>query len=571
MIESPVKLVIKFIKKEKDGLYTLLSYTLIAGFMSLVVPLGAQALVNSLAAGVLINPLLIITLFVFLGLLLYGMFQLAQIIIVEKLQQKIFAHISVKLALHIPQINLQELKQKYSPSMANRFFEVMTLQKSFAKICLHWPSAILQVCLGLVLIWIYNIYLVAFSIIILIFMTIIYILGKGSVNTSIKESSEKYNVAAWIDDLARCHFTFKTNKSKDFVNNKTDQLILKYLYARKQHFKIILRQYTTYYIFYAIASVGILAIGGWLVIDHKLSLGQLVASELIIVNILRATETVMNFIDSYYDLIAGVDKINYVLTLKTDKNKGELINHKYIDIKFKKVSFGYDKNLIFDNFNIHIKPGEKISFIGKSGIGKTSLTYIIYGALAPTDGNVYINDINIKEYDLTSLRSKISMIGSNNEIFRGTIRENITITHPYCSTDELNDVLSLTGLDEDLENLPDGLETNLVNKGLNISFGQRLKILIARAIIKQPYLIILDDIFLNVDENTKSTIIKALYDSKNKWTIIDTSYDYEAAIRSNYIYAIDNKNIIEHGTPQDLFSKPDSFVRRSFNDSNKGI
>lgn len=564
MIEHPIKLIISAFRDEKDGIYTMLSYTLLASLLSLVIPIGAQVLINSLAAGVMVSPLLVISFLVLLGLSLYGALQVAQLIIVEKIQQKIFANISIKLALHIPKIKLQELKKKYAPDMANRFFEIMTLQKSFAKMLIRWPSAVLQILIGLTLIWIYNIYLLAFSMIIILFMLSIYKLGNGGIKTSIQESTEKYSVADWLEDLARCHFTFKLNSSRDYVHNKTDRLILNYLYARKKHFKIILRQYITYYIFYIVASVGILAIGGWLVIEHRISIGQLVASELIIINILRSTEEIMNFIDNYYDLIAGLDKINSVLDLKTEKNIGENLTKNYFDIQCKNVSFCYDKTNVVENINLNIKPGQRIALIGKSGAGKTSLAYILAGALEPTHGNIYINNIDIRDYNLSNLRSKISIIGNVSEIFKGTVRENIIISNPNCSSEELFEVISLIGLDSDIQKFSNGLDTELVNEGLNISLGQRLRILIARAIIKKPNLLILDEAFLSVDEETKNKIITTIYDKDYAWSVIDISYEYASVIKSDYIYALENGHIIEHGAPQDLLSKQSSFVNAFF-------
>lgn len=567
MVSHKAGLILPFIKDDKEILGTLLSYTLLSSFLSLVVPVGAQVLINSLAAGVLVNPLVVISLLVFLGLILFSVFQIAQIVIVEKIQQKIFADISIKLAKHIPKIKLHELKQKYAPSIANRFFEIMTLQKSFAKMFLHWPSAVLQICLGLILIWIYNIYLVIFSIIILLFIISIYFLGKGGIETSINESSEKYNVADWLEDLARCTFTFKTINSKKFINEKLDHLILNYLQARKKHFNIILSQYITYYIFYIIASVGILVIGGWLVIDHKLSIGQLVASELIIINILRSTEIIMNFIENYYDLIAGIEKINYVLKMKSEKNTGLLLQKDYIDIKCENLSFGYSSKKILNDINLQIKRGQKVSLIGKSGTGKTSLGYLLSGALEPNEGRILVNDININEYDILHLRSKISIIGSTNEIFKGTIRENIIISNPDCSIEELNDVINLVGLNDDLKSFTDGLNTKLVNEGVNISLGQRLRILMARAMVKKPYLMILDEAFLSIDEQTKNNIINTLFSSE--FSILDISFDYDAISKSDYIYVIENKTIVEHGSPIELMSKPDGYFSKFFSISKR--
>lgn len=565
--KKPTRVLIDIIKKDRHDIGVLLVYTLIAGFLSLVIPIGAQALVNSLAAGVMVRPLVVLSLLVFIGLMLFGFFQVIQLIIVEKLQQRIFAKVSIQLSLHIPKIKLQELKKKYAPDMVNRFFDTMTLQKSFAKMLIHWPSAVLQIIIGLTIMWIYSIYLLVFSLFIIIFLFIIYKLGSGGIATSINESTEKYNVANWLEDLARCHFAFKMNAASTFINNKTDNLVLDYIKARRKHFKVIFRQYVSYYLFYALASTGILAIGGWLVIDHQLSLGQLVASELIIFNVLRSSETIMNFIDNYYDLIAGIEKIQSVLDLKTEKDEGELLQEEQIELRCKNLSFYYDEHKIIDNISFRIKPGQRVALIGKSGAGKTTLALLLSGALEPSSGNIFINNIDLTEYNLASLRSKIGIIGNTNEIFKGTVRENITIGNPNCSRQEIQKVVDLIKLNDDLDTFQNGIETELVNEGLNISLGQRLRILIARAMIKKPSFLILDEAFLSTDDETKSNIIDTLFDTNNKWTVLDISYDYDSVSKCDYIYALDNNIIVEQGTPQELFENNHSFVKKFFPDT----
>ncbi|MBX9696428.1 MAG: ABC transporter, partial [Cyanobacteria bacterium] len=216
--------------------------------LSLAVPLAAQAVVNTIAAGIFLQPLIVMTALLFVGLLFVAVLRMFKLRLVERLQQRIFARVVMQLGARIPKIQVQALSREYMPELVNRFFDVMTIQKAWGKLLLDVPASLLQVAIGLVLMAFYSPWLLAFDFAIIAFIVVCsMMLGMGGLKTSIHESHEKYRVAEWLEDLGRCHTSFKTHGFTKFILDRSDQLVVNYLDARRSHFAVLFRQsFSTY-------------------------------------------------------------------------------------------------------------------------------------------------------------------------------------------------------------------------------------------------------------------------------------------------------------------------------------
>lgn len=263
--ESPPERLWSLLVADKHDLINLIVYTVITGLVSLAVPLAAQALVNTIAAGIFLQPLVVLSLLVLAGLLIGSVLRMLKFCLVENLQQRIFARITLRLSERIPSIRSSALNTEYMPELINRFFDVMTVQKSWGKLLLEGPAALLQVAIGLVLMAFYSPFLLAFDVLIICFIGFaVGVLGTNGLKSSIKESALKYRVAEWLEDMGRCQTSLKTDGVVQFLVQRTDGLVLNYLKARREHFAVLFRQAFGTYIFQALASAGILAIGaGW--------------------------------------------------------------------------------------------------------------------------------------------------------------------------------------------------------------------------------------------------------------------------------------------------------------------
>lgn len=554
--------------EDRSDFVAIIVYVLMTGVLTLAVPLSAQALVNTIAAGIFLQPLVVLTLLVLGCLLFAGALRLLKIALLERMQQRVFARIALRLAERLPRIEQQALSGKYAPELVNRFFDVITIQKALTKLLLDVPSAALNILIGLTLMALYSPYLLAFDLFIVISaIVIIWLFGFGALGTSIRESIEKYRVAQWLEEIGRCQTGFKTSASSNFSTQRADSLVVGYIKARRAHFRILVRQAAAHVLFRAFASAGILAVGGWLVINRQLTLGQLVAANIIVVSVLAALEKIISQLEQFYDLLTAVDKIGHVTDLPLERVDGHAlpVGEAGTRVVVRGVRFSYRSDAeVLANLNLDIESGERVSIVGKSGAGKSTLASMLSGVLEPDHGTILLDGMEVRAANLEDLRRVVATVSDADEIFEGTIEENILMGRDYISREALRDALELTRLTDELPTFAAGTKTRLTSEGRNISRGQAQRILVARAIIAEPRLLILDEAFTGIDEADKLAILEALYQPERRWTVIDISHDPEVVMRSERIVVLANGRIVEQDAPQKLAKERGSQFTRLF-------
>ncbi len=565
----PTLRLLRLLRLEKRDLTALCLYVAITGLLSLAVPLAAQALVNTIAAGVFVQPLVVLTALVFGCLLFAGAMRLLKLTLLERLQKRVFARTALTIAAHLPQVQNSALLGTYAPQLANRFFDVLTVQKTITKILLDAPTAVLQIVIGLLLMAFYSSYLLAFDIFIILFLIAgTWIFGWGGLRTSIKESYQKYHVAEWLEEIARCQTGFKTFGMLSFAVERADQLVMNYIQARRQHFRVIFRQAAAHYLFRAVASAGVLAIGGWLVINREITLGQLVAANLIVVMVLAAIEKIFGLLESIYDLLTALDKVGYVTDLPVDRLSGRktlLRGEAGASVTTRGLRFAYpDAAEVLSDLDLTVRAGERVSIVGKSGAGKSTLAIILCGLLEPRHGIVTINRMDVRDISFASLRDAVALVSSTNEIFEGTIEENVVVGRTDISHESLMWALNASELDDFLAKFPNGIKTRILSEGRNLSRGEIQRLLIARAIVGRPSLLILDESFTGIDEQDKIRILNELFDAKHAWTIVDISHDPEVVMRSDAIHVLECGKIVETVLPSELDQKEHPTFDRLF-------
>jgi ATP-binding cassette subfamily B protein len=565
---TPFERLMEVVRLERSDLLAIGLYVILIGVLALAVPLAAQALVNTIAAGVFIQPLVVLTVGVLGALIFAGILRLLKLSLLEKIQQRVFARISLQLAERLPRIKHEALIGDYAPSLVNRFFDVITIQKAVSKILLEGPSALLKVLIGLLLMSFYSPYLLAFSFLLILFVIfVVRVLGINGLQTSIRESQRKYEVADWLEDLARCQRGFKMSAAPSFAVERADDLVINYVEARRSHFQVIFRQAFGNYFFQAFANAGVLAIGGWLVIERQLTLGQVVASELVVVGVLDGLEKLIRLLESGYDMQTALEKIGHLTDLPLERRNGRdlPVNPRGAAVSCRKLRFSYRDDVeVLVGLDLHLAPGDNVSIVGESGAGKSTLAALLCGLYEPKHGIVQINGMDVRDANLESLRRSTALVSDANEIFEGTIEENILLGRGYLSHEDLQWALEFTRLTEELAGFPKGLQTKLVTEGRNLSRGQIQRLLLARAIVGRPQLLILDEGFTGIDENDKLEILDELFDPRHNWTIIDISHDPEVVMRSKHVLVMANGRIVESGAPKELVRVSDCEFSRIF-------
>ena len=525
---TSLKRLYNLLELDKKDVSQIFFYAIFAGIVSLSLPLGIQAIVSFIQSGRISASWIVLVILVVIGVALVGILSLMQLRITENLQQKIFVRSSFEFATRLPKIEFKELHGYYPPELANRFFDTLTIQKGTSKLLVDFSAAILQIIFGVVLLSLYHPFFIIFGILLLM---LLYIIFKFSYNkgieTSLKESKNKYKTAGWIQEIARNNFSFRNEFNYDFALEKNNALIKDYLYSRENHFNVIKRQFSQLIIFKIIITASLLIIGGYLVLNQQMNIGQFVASEIIILLVINSVEKIILGLETFYDVLTAVEKIGQITDMELEEevdieNKSCYTN---ISLETENMEFQFPESTfgILKNINVKINPGEKIIIDGENGSGKTTLIRVLSGLLHPTSGNFIINDDTFKKIDVKQYRSRIGSIIQGETPFEGTILENITFNDKNISSEDLKWALDGVQLTNFIKTLPKGLDTEIFPEAKELSSSNAQKILLARSIIHKPNILFYEEPTDKMDVKIANEIIDFITSEKNKWTVVVSS------------------------------------------------
>lgn len=556
---NPVQRLIRLLSEEKKDIFYVYIYAVLIGLISLTLPLGIQATVSLISGGVVFSSVYVLIALVIIGVLATGGLQVMQITLVEYLQRRVFTKAAFEFAFRVPRIRSEALLQYHAPELMNRFFDVLTIQKGLPKLLIDLSSGVIQILFGLILLSFYHPFFVFFSLLLLSMLILIfYITGPKALNSSIKESKFKYKVVYWLEELARTINSFKLSGNTKLPLRKTDYNVNNYLKNRRVHFGVLISQYAFILLFKALVTGGLLIIGTILVVQREITLGQFVASEVIIILILSSVEKIIMYMDVVYDMLTAVDKISQVTDLPLEKSGGldipKQMKSSGFEIVIKNLSykFHYNHGHSLKDINLVVRSGEHICISGPGGSGKTVLTNIIAGLHSDYEGIITVNGFSLRDLDLTNLRDSIGKNVSQEDIFEGSIIENILLGKPHAQPQHAIWAIEEVGIADDINAMPDGLDTVVVSGGKGLTSSLVNKLILARCLAKKPNLLILNDFFSDFTGVERLNLIKMLNKPEHPWTLIVVSKDPLIMEACDRVVLMEEGSIKHEGSFQEL-------------------
>jgi|GEM_PF-281102 len=521
---TPMDRIRQLFEEERSTLWVIVIYSVAIGLLSLSLPIAVQALVNTVAFGTVLQPLVVLTLIVLVVLCFAGVLTVMRSYVVEIMQRRLFARIAADVMHKLLHVRKDTFDHIHGPELVNRFFDIVTVQKAASFLLIDGLAIVTSTVIGLVLLGFYHPMLLVFDLILLLSIAfVLWPLGRGAVPTAIDESRAKYRLAAWLEELARNSVTFKSPDGLSYAFSTTDELVTTWSIHRKSHFRILFRQIIGTVAIQAIFSAALLGFGGWLVIERQLTLGQLVASELIVTLVVSSFAKFGKQLETFYDLIAAADKVGHLIDLPLEEEGHESTPDTWqpASLQLSHISYGYPtRRKVLDELNLEVKSGERVGIIGLGSSGKSTLVDILYGLRQPTTGRVLLDDLDYRQIRLGDLRTHIALVREI-EIFEGTIADNIRLGNPDITSRELRKILAQVGILEAVEALPQGIETMLMTGGRPLSPRQSVALMVARAIVCQPRLLIVDEDFVALDDiDCEADLVNVLADRNQPWTLI---------------------------------------------------
>lgn len=521
---TPWQRFIGLLELEKKDIFQISYYAIFEGIVALSLPLGIQVIINLLQGAQVSASWVVLIILVTTGVAFTGILKLMQLRIIETIEQRIFTRASLELSYRFPKIKMNELRRYYLPELANRFFDTLTIQKELSKILIDVPSALLQIIFALILLSFYHPFFIIFGLLLILLVYIVFkYTAKKGLETSLKESKHKYRVAHWLQEVSRAVISFKLSGNTNLAMQKSDALVNDYLKSRESHFKILILQFMQMIGFKVLVTAGLLLIGGFLVLDQRMNIGQFVAAEIIIILVINSVEKLILGLGSFYDVLTSIEKLGQVIDKPIEAQTGEVVKSgNNLNIELKNVFYEVkERNTpILKDINLTIAPKDKILIKGESGAGKSSLLQLITGVIMPTSGYIYVNDLSMESLYINNYRAHLGLSLSTETPFEGTIRENITFGNPTISDDAIYDVFAQIGLTEFLQQQPKGLNTILKPEGKQIAYTTAKKIVLARAIVKKPKVLILEDPLDQFKKAESKQIIDFLISENQTWSLV---------------------------------------------------
>jgi ABC-type bacteriocin/lantibiotic exporter with double-glycine peptidase domain len=552
---STIERFIRLIKGDRKEISYIYIYAIFAGVINLTLPLGVQAILNFIQGGAISASWWVLIIAVTAGTLFSGLLVVMQMTVSETLQRRIFTRVSFDFAERLPQLHTEAIRHQHVPELINRFFDTLTLQKGLPKILIDFSTAVMQIVFGLILLAFYHPLFIFFGLVLLFFLILIlrYTSALG-LKTSLKESKYKYEVAYWLEEVGRTLHTFKLAGNSDLPLTRTDKYVSNYLDAKQEHFKILLFQYISIVSFKTLVTFILLSLGSWLVITNQINLGQFIASELIVLLIINASEKLISTMETVYDVLTALDKIGSVADLPLDEMKGvsfqEVNTGKGIALSLEKVRYRFDNRQKppIDDLNLEVNAGEKVCIVGYNGSGKTTLIQIVACFLNDFEGSILYNGVPRNNFNQASLRSFIGDFSSQEDIFKGTLRENIDLGYSHIRFEEVVQIADAVGLSSFIRTLPDGFDTMLLPNGKTLPRHVVVKIILARSIVSKPQLLAIEELMANLEHADRLRIVEVLTDRQQPWTLVVVTDDPLLAARCDRVLIMKEGKIVQEGT-----------------------
>lgn len=523
--KTPLQRLLEMVQLERQDIGLLIALTFGYGLLSIATPVAVQALVNIVTMGGVLQPLFVVSFILFALLVLSGLLYVYEGYLVELIQRRIFIRTAVNAAMNTQGIQTTLYDSENPVELMNRFFDISTVQKSAATLLTVGLTASLQGLIGSLILIFYSLY---FAIIVLgviaMLAMIIFVLGRRGTPTAIDESITKYKMAAWLETIARNFYVFKFYGAAQRTAVHTDALAKEYLEKRQEHFQTLLMQNIGAVLLYALVGTAMLALGGALVIQGQINLGQFVAAELIIFGVLAAFVRFISKLEYFYDMLAALDKIGVLNDLPQEAIGAHILESADIaTLSAHDLSFDYSPRIQpVQGLNFSLRKGQSLAVLGASGAGKSTLVGLMLGLRSPTMGHIAYNGFDLRQLNQTQLRNLIGL-ANRVEVLDGSILENIRMARSEISLSEINEVLTELGLLQDFVNLEKSLDTTLTAFGAPLSTTQQQRMMLARAIVGKPSLLIIDGLLDTLDQNELDAVLQLLARHKQDWMLIVTT------------------------------------------------
>ena len=485
-------------------------YGVAISLLTLAVPLSVQLLIDTVANTALVQPLVVLALVLFGLLLVSGVLSALRTHLMELFGRRIYAHLMAQFSLHAVHARAPFFEERKRDVLFHRYFDIMTLQRNIPELLIGAFAVLFQTVIGFVVVSFYHPLFLAFNLILLILLWLIWrIWGPPAVRTGVDLSEAKYEGAGWLDHLGTARAMYRADHHVARALQRSEALTAHYIEAEKRHFRVPVAETLALLLFYAGASALLLGVGGWLVIESQLSLGQLVAAELIMSAIFVGLSQFDQYLRRFYYVCMAVAEISNLYRIPLERGRGrDLDGLQAPELRFVGVRVATRRREA--RLELAIPPGARVRARAEDAVLERLFTAVLTGNRAPDQGYVTLGGIDLAECDVRALRRQLR-VENRSTIMDCTIAEYLQLAGVEDSSrGEMFEALRRVGMDEVIRELADGLDTRLSPLGLPLSPEELLRTELAAALMAAPRVLILGSVFDALPEDVWPAVHEAL-------------------------------------------------------------
>ncbi|MEM9533156.1 MAG: ABC transporter ATP-binding protein [Pseudomonadota bacterium] len=475
---------------DRGFIWVTLVYGIVVSLLTLALPISVQVLIGAVANTAVVRSVVVLAIVLFTLLALSGLLVAMQTYVLELFQRRFYGRMSAEIALRTIYSRTDRIEQINREGLMNHYFEIDVILKALPSLLSNGLALGLQTLVGYLVVSFYHPVFLFFCVVHALMVYLIWRhADRGAVESVIQLSSAKHEMARWLEALARNHRHFKSEAGISFAVRRTDELADKYIARHKRHFGYFFSQHVGMLALYAIGSAVVLGVAGWLVIQGQLSLGQLVAAELILGAIFVGLSRASYYLELYYSIRGSLDKLSRVYHLPLEIVSGDQkIEEWHGDV----VISGAAVNVRGCTYHIDAEfPAGSQTLVAAENSGIVMATLdILWGARRPDSGGATLGGHDVRDFDPHRLRNEVKVVADSN-LFECTVVDYLHIGDPDLSRAKMRELLNVVGLSSVIEQLPGGLDCLLNDGGMPLSNSEVLRLKIAQAIASRPRVLIL--------------------------------------------------------------------------------
>ena len=519
------------LKLERSILGIIASYAMAIGFFLLCVPIAVQELVSTFSFAM--EPRMIFTLALFVASSLTGVaaFRVLQARAVETLQQRIYTRVAIGFTRLLPRLR----DDTFATPQAYRFMEADLLTRALVAMVADLFNVAVVGTIGMTMLILFHPYFVFYILVLILgFVGLLTLFGRGGFFITLEMSRLHYEIFGWIQNIAHNLPHLRAAGDSPYLLERTD--ILTRIYARirqRRSDTLTGRQYKAAALWQVAGHSGLLITAGLLVVDGQLTVGQFAAAEVLVGNLLLNMDTLARRMVAMFFTFVSCREMAAVFSLPTEEDGARQdvpatqFGGSGLHLTCRNLSYtGQDGVPIFRNVSLEVAPGERVAVLCGSNRAKTALAKILAGLHPPSTGFVRYNDMNLAEVKRDSIsRVRGLILDSHPTLLDGTLEDNITLGRPSIDYQDLQWALRFVELDGDIDAMPQGLHTPVSSGEAHLSMSQILRLLVARAIVTRPQLLIFDGTLHNMLPATRELLLRRLCAKDELWSVIFVSND----------------------------------------------